>query len=94
MNVIEISDSEFKAHTIGMHKALLRKRLMEAKKVLAVQGLPFTFKQNKFQYPHKRILSDCTHWALQWKVRPFPDRPESYENQQTSTGIVEIVRVW
>lgn len=43
-------------------------------------------KNARYDFADKRLIG-CKFY-LQWLVREFPDRPESYDNQQTSVGCV------
>ena len=81
-----------KAEAIGNDKALLKKRLMEAKSVLTAE-FRHVFGVTVFDFENKRLVSWDGKYALQWKVRDFPDKPESYNNQQTNTGNVWVVKL-
>lgn len=80
-----MNDIEKKAIQVGDDKWLLYKRLMEARGVFGDEEL---FKNATFDFPNKRLISQCGKFVLQWKLRDFPTQPEGYRNQQTSRGTV------
>jgi len=72
--------------------AKLRKRLNEARSRLADWIRP-RFRNATLDVANKRLLSEDGKVALQWQLRRKPEEPESYENQQTNTGMVYCVDV-
>lgn len=72
--------------TVGKLKA----RLYRARTVLS-PNLQFDF--NKIDFANKFVPSSCGKYKLQWKLRDKPDQLESYENQQTTTGIVTLEKL-
>ena len=80
-------NSEESARLIGKSKSLLKKRLLEARSVLTAYFRK-EFSRFSIDYEKKRMISWSGVYYLQWKVRPNPDKPESYENQQTNRGCV------
>ena len=52
----------------------------------------FQGKDQHFDFDSKRLYG-AAGFYLQWQLRPFPEQPESYENQQTSIGTVELSHV-
>lgn len=83
---------EEQAEEVGYSKPKLRKRLNEARGVLAVE-FQKTFKNATFDFKNKRLVSSCKQYALQWSIRERPDDPPSYDNQQTNKGIVTLIRL-
>lgn len=81
---------EEKAIATGQNKTKLKKRLMEAKSVLNNEATKL-FKNSKFDFENKKLIGDG--YSLQWRVRKDPNKPESYENQQTSVGTVIINKI-
>ena len=77
---------------VGNDRKLLLKRLKDAKYVLTDEYRKI-FKDAKFEFGNKRLLSKCGNYALQWQVRYYPDEPVSYENQQTNRGIVVVYHI-
>jgi len=80
---------EEKAITIGQNRTKLKKRLMEAKSMLNNEARKL-FKNSKFDFENEKLIGDG--YSLQWRVREDPNKPESYENQQTSVGTVVIIK--
>lgn len=68
----------------------LLSRLKEARNCL-VNDLRAKAEFWRFDHEKRRLvcLVPPYNW-LQWKCRPKPDEPESYENQQTSVGTVVV----
>ena len=83
-----MDEMETKAWAVANNPTLLRFELNQAKSCLARWIKPF-FRAAKFDFNNKRLMGDG--YALQWKLRRFPNCPESYENQQTSRGIIIVV---
>lgn len=81
-------EREQKALAIGNDKKLLLKRLNEAKACLNNEGKKL-FQSCTYDFENKRLVGNGA--VLQWRVRRYPDQPESYENQQTSVGVVFIL---
>lgn len=73
-----------KAATVGDCPKELRKRIAECVSVLR-DDLRRLFRGAKFDFEKKRLTATSGHF-VQWKLRPNPDAPESYENQQTNRG--------
>lgn len=82
-----MTENESKAFAIGNNPKLLQKRLNDAKVVLTTEARGL-FSHGKFDFNTKSLLSNDGKYKLQWALRLFPGRPESYENQQTSIGTV------
>ena len=78
-----------KSLEIGRNKTKLKKRLLEAKLVL-INEIKTRFKSTKFNFGKKQLVGDG--YILQWQVRRFPNKPEGYYNQQTSVGIVILIK--
>jgi hypothetical protein len=68
----------------------LRKRLDEAVSVMKDKSI---FKNAIFDFENKRLITREGKWILQWKIRKYPDKPISYENQQTSVGTVVVTEI-
>ena len=81
---------EEKAIKVGNSKSEVKRRLMEAKSVLNKDGRQ-KFKRPTFNFEAKQLIGDG--YALQWEIRRWPELPVSYENQQTSVGYVEIIKI-
>ncbi len=77
---------EQRALAIANNRTALRKRLNEARSVLTN---PRQFGRGKFDFEKKRLIGD-NGLALQWLLRPEPDQPPSYRNQQTNQGTVIV----
>jgi hypothetical protein len=85
------AQKEMQAIVVGGTRKLLKKRLQESIAVLKSEYRDF-FKTFTFDFENKRFVSSCGTYHLQWKLRKRPDQPESHENQQTSRGIVQLVK--
>lgn len=83
-------EKEAKALAIANSRKALRSRLMEAKAVL-IDEIRKGFGKGRFDFEQRQLVGD-NGYILQWKLRNYPDRPESYENQQTNRGIVVLLR--
>lgn len=82
--------NEAKARAIGEDRKALRARLLEARAVLKDEYRR-EFRRYRFDFANKRLVSENGLYSLQWVIRPRPDQPESYRNQQTSRGSVYAV---
>lgn len=51
------------------------------------------FRNGTLDFENKRLVSSDGKYALQFQTRRYPDRKESYDNQQTSTGYVAVVEL-
>jgi len=85
-----MTHNEELAAAVGASRLRLRKRFMEAKSVMS-RGLSRLFKGARLDFENKRFIGQG--YALQWALRRWPDRPESYENQQTNRGDVSLVQL-
>lgn len=85
--------NEDKAIDVGNDPNQLRVQLLTARSLLEKRVKQTNWKSYEIDYVNKRIVSDDGRYALQWKLRPNPDEPISYNNQQTSVGCVEVVEV-
>lgn len=72
----------------------LKLRLKHAKMTLhdKYQKL-FSIQDKCIDFKNKRLISKCGKYSLQWQLRDNPDLPESYENQQTTIGIVRCYKL-
>jgi len=84
--------SEHNAIQLSKDKKRLLQRLNSARAVL-IQSLATEFKKWSFDFENKRLISASGVYAIQWKLRDFPDSPVCYENQQTDSGICIVVRL-
>ena len=82
-----LKEQEEKAYAMRNSRTALRKQLMEAKAVLKTQYNK-RFKKNIFDFDNARLVSDDGKLALQWRLRENPNSPPSYNNQQTTVGII------
>lgn len=83
-----LTSAEKEAQRLRFDRAKLKDYLLEAKSCL----MPIYkkhFKKSRFDFDSARLYGDSGYY-LQWKTRHFPDRPISYENQQTTVGRVEL----
>jgi hypothetical protein len=87
-----MSQNEQLAIAIGSNKALLRKRLNDAKAVLQTVYARL-FSTPIFDFENKYLWSNDRKFALVWKLRNHPDQKESYENQQTNRGTVMLYEI-
>ena len=87
-----VAGPEEKAIEFGSKASNVKKRLMEAKAVLS-SDFKKRMGKGKFDARSKRLISDDGTFALEWRVRMFPDRPEGSRNQQTNRGAVAIVKL-
>ncbi len=85
--------NEDKARTVGNDPNQLRVQLLTARSLLEKRIKQGNWKSFEIDFSNKRIVSDDGRYALQWKLRHNPDEPESYDNQQTSVGCVEVVEL-
>lgn len=74
------------ARALGDDRKRLRNELNDAKSCLRRVYLKF-FRQPHFDFEKQRLVGDDGYF-LQWLIRPRPDKPESYKNQQTSAGSI------
>lgn len=79
-------DSVKAALAVGESKAALRRRLQEARSVLA-PAAGRRFGKGTFDFAGKRLVGE-NGLVLQWRIRQHPELPISYDNQQTRCGIV------
>lgn len=97
---------EQKAMIIAEDKRKLLARLKDELSSMKKEGQK-VFKGYTFDFQNKRLLSPCKEYAIQWKLRNFPNEPENYEknvyiigkgfctidNQQCSEGICIVESV-
>lgn len=79
--------SEEMAIALSQDRKALRAYMMEMKSCLKAEYRA-QFKRPRFDFKQKRLIGDGFY--LQWTTRPEPDEPESYENQQTNRGSVQL----
>lgn len=80
--------AELAAIAVSENAEELKEQLMEAKRYLRDEFELF-FKKPKFDLENKRLIGSNGYF-LQWQLRRWPDLPESYENQQTTVGCVDL----
>ena len=86
-------DTESLAVEVGNNRKHLLARLRETVHVLnGSYHKFFQCQHQRFDFDHKRLYGS-DGWFLQWQLRPNPEQPESYENQQTSVGCVTLGRL-
>jgi hypothetical protein len=90
--MLTLSKNEQEAIDLSNNRRWLKTRLMEARSCL-IKELQDKFCKPTFDFDNKRLVSDDGTIALQWQIRSWPDAPESYQNQQTNSGVVNIVKV-
>lgn len=83
---------EAQAMEVGNNRAKLKRQLMDARSSLK-SSYKAMFKNPVVDFRNKRILSDDGTLAIQWVVRRHPNRPPSYNNQQTSVGAVFVIEM-
>ena len=83
--------AEDKARHIGETPELLKELLLDTL-TCYTKHVRDIFKGAVFHFASKRLLAKDEEHALIWELRLEPDKPESYENQQTSLGRVSLVR--
>ncbi len=89
-----MKSNEDKARELSQNKSRLRRRILEAKSCLKDEYRKrFTHGEHRWDLDNHRLISDDGQLALQWKLRNKPDEPESYHNQQTSVGTVQLETV-
>lgn len=92
-NITEVSHNEYEALCLSLDKVRLRKRLNEAKAVLRLRYRKM-FKPGVYKHAERALYSDSPFgYRLQWQTRREPDKPESYENQQTAIGAVYLLEL-
>lgn len=80
--------NEHKAALIVDNKKLLMVRLNEAKSAL-MNTYRKHFRTTRFSFEDK-CLYGTEGYYLKFRTRLFPDKAESYGNQQTNRGIVTL----
>lgn len=96
-------EKELKAMEIALDSKKLLARLKDELTSMNKGGQQI-FKGYTFDFPNKRLISPCKKYALRWKLRNFPDQPETYrkdvyihgegfckiDNQQCTVGICTV----
>ena len=80
--------NEQAAIALSQSNPRLLNRLKEAKSVLMLSYRRY-FSQWKFDFENKCLIG-TDGYRLQWLLRLNPSMPESYNNQQTTRGIVTV----
>lgn len=83
--------AEDKARHIGETPELLKELLRDT---VTMYTKPYRelFKGAKFDFSRKCLWANDGQHAVVWDLRAYPDKPQSYRNQQTSLGRVSLVR--
>lgn len=84
----ETSDLEKQAYASVDTKTKFIKRMKQAIATLD-SGMKKYFKDPEIDFERKSIYGDG--YGLLWTVRKYPNKPENYSNQQTSTGHVQVI---
>lgn len=90
MNTPEMTNEQ-KAIELGKDRNRLLARLKDAVKVLN-KDLHKHFNHTHFDFEKKALISMNSKYRLVWSIRENPDQPESYLNQQTNQGCVQLVK--
>lgn len=83
----QVTYLEQRAIEFGSKPANVKRRLLEALRALD-SGLRKALGNYAYDPTTKRLLWPSAY--LEWRIRPQPDEPISYENQQTINGIVVL----
>ena len=83
--------NEQKALKLANDPQQLRLRFRQARSVM-LRAVKSHFSQGHIDFENKRFVG-TDGYVMQWQTRPNPDEPESYENQQTSIGIVRVCKM-
>jgi hypothetical protein len=81
-----------KSLAIGRSKTAVLRRLKECISVMKREGKEY-FRQGHYIPKRKMIVGPDGKYAIQWRLRPYPNKPSSYENQQTSAGTVVVLEL-
>lgn len=81
------TEIEAKALAIAADPKRLKQQLLENKGCL-LQQYRDRFRKYRFDFASKRLYSGDGLLFLKWRLRPEPDKPVSYHNQQTQQGCV------
>lgn len=81
-----MSVPEDRARALGGDRTDLFRRLLDARATMSSENRKL-LGDYRFDFEQKRLVgrNGC---YLQWMLRPHPDRPVGYRNQQTSVGYV------
>ena len=85
-----MNELEQKALAVRADKKALLKRLKFTVSVMNDEGARY-MRDAKFDFKNARLVSVDGLVVLQWQTRKYPDAPESYNNQQTSSGYVRVL---
>ena len=88
--IAEQVTAEDRARQLGDNPKQLLQRLKDAKKLLTNFYLAQFGPGGKFDFENKRLIGNNGLY-LQWQLRTWPNKPESYENQQTNRGNVALI---
>jgi hypothetical protein len=72
-----------RAVIVGNDRVLLKARLLEARSCLVPEFRKLSY---RFDSGGKRLIIG-DRYVLQWRIREYPESPESYRNQQTNIGV-------
>ena len=86
----EPDEKETKAIELSNDKKRLFKRFKDAISVMH-HVYRAKFKNGHMDFDKKQYIGNDGFY-LQWKIREYPDKPISYDNQQTNNGIVLVYK--
>ena len=85
---------EILAAELGNDRTRLFRRLTESIQVLVSRVRP-RFREYQYDFERKCLVGTAggkpNGFRLEWRIRHWPELPESYGNQQTTTGTVICV---
>lgn len=87
-----MTDNEEKSIRLSENRKELRQRVASAKGCL-VERIKSQFAHSQFDYKAKRLITESGNYSLQWLLRLHPEKAISYENPQTSVGVVVLRRL-
>lgn len=87
-----MTDNEKKARQLSENRKELRQRLVSAKGCL-IERIRSQFAHCLFDYKAKCLTTESGNYSLQWLLRLHPEKAISYENSQTSVGVVVLRRL-
>jgi hypothetical protein len=82
------SNNEISAMAFGSNCVLVLRALRDARSSLTKEARAM-FPAESYSIKEKALVGIGAR--LEWRIRPRPDAPESYGNQQTSRGCVVLV---
>lgn len=86
------AEIEAQALAIAADPKRLKQHLLENKGYF-LKKYRDRFRKYRFDFASRRLFSADGTLFLEWRLRPQPDQPVSYDNQQTSQGCVLLFQV-